>query len=293
MIKFLRSPWLLLLLWPLLLRAEPAFYQVEKGAQTLWLLGSVHAGHTSLYPLPKAIDEAWQQSRQLVVEVNLNQITPGDLAEMARLTRLPDGQQLADVLPAALYAKTQTAAARLGVPIAQLAPLQPWYAALALSQAAIGQSGFDPALGVDSHFLAQATDAKRPIKGLEGFTEQLGYLASVSAHQNAMLESTLDELDDFKQSFTEVLNAWQAGDETHLSELLKEEMGPQELQEWLEQKLLAERNTRWLTQLPGLESGSFIVVGSLHLYGPKGLLAGLAERGYRIERLSPPATTPG
>lgn len=51
-------PFLLCLLLPLSAFADPAFYKVSKGDQQHWLLGSIHAGKPSLYPLPDPIEQA-------------------------------------------------------------------------------------------------------------------------------------------------------------------------------------------------------------------------------------------
>lgn len=287
MIKFLRyALWLPLLLVPRLLLAEPAFYELKKEGQTLWLMGSIHAGTESLYPLPAVITSRWQQSRQLVVEVDLNSVPPDEIARMGTLTRLPSGQTLKSVLDPALYQRTQEAAATWQVPMQALDQLKPWSVALTLTQAAMVRSGFSPDLGVDSHFLASAHERQLPVVGLEGFSEQLGYLASVEPYQSAMLQSTLDELTDFRQSFNEVMNAWQNNDSKRLAALLKEELGPPELQTWLEQTLLIERNQRWLQKIPALPDRSFVVVGALHLYGPHGLLSALKQKGYTLHLLT-------
>ncbi len=289
MIKSLRL-WLLLplLAWSHLLLADPAFYRLEKGEQTLWLLGSVHAGTPALYPLPAPIEAAWRQSRQLVVEVDLTRIPPEELAAMGPLTRLSPPQTLSRMLPAPLYQRLVSAAHELGISPESLEGLQPWFAALTLTQAALTRHGFDPALGIDSHFLALASHEGKPVIGLEGFAEQLGYLASVAKYQEVMLSSTLDELTGFRAAFDKVLKAWQAGDEKTLTTLLREEMGPAELQAWLEQKLLAERNHRWLAKLPSLPAQSLVVVGALHLYGTDGLLEGAKKIGYQVKPITNP-----
>ena len=103
-----------------------------------------------------------------------------------------------------------------------------------------------------------------------------------------MLESTLDELPELEKGFTEVMAAWQNGDQATLINLLKEEMAPPKLQAWLEQTLLAERNHNWLKRWSTLPNESFIVVGALHLYGDQGLLALLEQQGWRITPLTEP-----
>ena len=280
---------LLCLLLPLHAMADPAFYRINKGNEQHWLLGSIHAGKPSLYPLPDPVERAWQQSRALVMEVDMTHISQEQWQEMGAITRLVDGKTLKDHLPMDLYRRTLIAAGQNGLTEAMLAPLRPWFAAITLTQAALERTGYRGEFGVDQHFAKRANDGGKPIIGLETLLEQLGYLASVGDNQTLMLESTLDELPDLEKGFAEVMKAWQDGDQATLINLLKEEMAPPKLQAWLEQTLLAERNRNWVKKWPGLPNESFIVVGALHLYGEQGLLALLEQQGWRITPLTEPA----
>ncbi|MFR9702513.1 TraB/GumN family protein [Aeromonas sanarellii] len=280
---------LLCLLLPLHAMADPAFYRINKGNEQHWLLGSIHAGKPSLYPLPDPVERAWQQSRALVMEVNMTHISQAQWQEMGAITRLVDGKTLKDHLPIDLYRRTLIAAGQNGLNESMLAPLRPWFAAITLTQAALERTGFRGEFGVDQHFAKRANDGGKPIVGLETLLEQLGYLASVGDNQTLMLESTLDELPELEKGFTEVMAAWQNGDQATLINLLKEEMAPPKLQAWLEQTLLAERNRNWVKKWPSLPNESFIVVGALHLYGEHGLLALLEQQGWRITPLTDPA----
>ena len=280
---------LLWLLLPLNAYADPAFYRISKGSEQHWLLGSIHAGKPSLYPLPDPVERAWQQSRALVMEVDMTHISQAQWQEMGAITRLVDGKTLKDHLPMDLYRRTLIAAGQNGLNESMLAPLRPWFAAITLTQAALERTGYRGEFGVDQHFAKRANDGGKPIVGLETLLEQLGYLASVGDNQTLMLESTLDELPDLEKGFAEVMKAWQDGDQATLINLLKEEMAPPKLQAWLEQTLLAERNRNWVKRWPGLPNESFIVVGALHLYGEQGLLALLEQQGWRITPLTEPA----
>lgn len=280
---------LLWLLLPLNAMADPAFYRISKGSEQHWLLGSIHAGKPSLYPLPDPVERAWQQSHALVMEVDMTHISQAQWQEMGAITRLVDGKTLKDHLPMDLYRRTLIAAGQNGLTESMLAPLRPWFAAITLTQAALERTGYRGEFGVDQHFARRANDGGKPIVGLETLLEQLGYLASVGDNQTLMLESTLDELPELKTGFDGVMKAWQEGDQATLINLLKEEMAPPKLQAWLEQTLLAERNRNWVKKWPDLPNESFIVVGALHLYGEQGLLALLEQQGWHITPLTEPA----
>ena len=81
-----------------------------------------------------------------------------------------------------------------------------------------------------------------------------------------------------------MLDAWRDGDESGLEDSLDEDFeGYAELAELL----IFERNRNWDDQVSEMLEGSedvLLVVGAMHLVGPRGLPALLEKRGYRVER---------
>ncbi len=278
-----------LLLLPWLAWADPGFWLASKGEQQLWLLGSIHVGTPDLYPLPAAIMDAWQQADRLIVETDLGAITPAQRQRIAQLSQLPAGETLERQLPAALYAQAMDKSRRYGLEPALVAGWQPWFLGLTLTQMALLHSGYQPELGVDSHFLALAARSGRPILGLEQADEQFAYLAALGQHEPLFLATALAQLDQIGVQLPRLVAAWRSGDQSSLRRLLSEEMGPPALAAELERQLLVARNHRWLPHLLSLPGGqSFLVVGALHLPGPDGLLALLRQQGYRVEAVTRP-----
>ena len=48
-----------LLLLPAMALAEPGFWHASKEGRNLWIMGSIHVGLDSFYPLPAPIENAW------------------------------------------------------------------------------------------------------------------------------------------------------------------------------------------------------------------------------------------
>lgn len=277
-----------LLLLPWLAWAEPGFWQASKGEHQLWILGSIHVGSPDFYPLPAPIMAAWQQADRLIVEADLGSVTPAERQRIQRLSQLPAGERLSQVLPTELHEQALSLARQYGLDPARVEGWRPWFLGLTLTQLALMQTGYQPELGVDNHFTALATKAGRPIQGLERVDEQFAYLATLGQHETQFLASALEQLDQVSQQLPQVIKAWRDGDGPALRRLLSEEMGPPALQAQLERRLLVERNHRWLQQLLQQPEGrAFLVVGALHLYGPDGLLQLLRRQGYRVEPVTP------
>lgn len=279
-------------LLPLWAQAMPGIWLAQKDQQRLWLLGSIHVGTADLYPLDSAIMQAWQQADELILETDLRQLDSAAQQTLLQLGRLPAGQSLVDRLPTPLYRQTLTAAQRQHLPVETLLPLQPWFAALTLTQVAMQQAGYQPQYGVDEYFVRQAETSNKPIVGLEQPIAQFRYLAGLKDHEMAFLQNTLEQLPSLNTLLPELIRTWQAGDSQGLLTLLNEEQGPPELRNYLEAQLLARRNQAWLPQLMDGQRhpNAFVVVGALHLHGPNGLLALLGQAGYAVTPLGAETT---
>lgn len=276
-----------LLLLPVLALAEPGFWHASKDGRHLWILGSIHVGEERFYPLPAVIDDAWRKADVLILEADLNNISAGDSAQIAQMSQLPAGQSLKQVLPPPLYQRTVTAAKRLGLPEAALQPLQPWVVAITLTQQALQKAGYQADLGVDHYYASAANRMGVPIRGLERVPEQFAYLAGLSALEQDFLTATLDQMQTMHQEVPAMMQAWLDGNGTVLQKLLSDEQASPALQEYLQRRLLKERNHNWIPKLLAMpEANQFLVVGALHLYGPDGILNLLRQQGYQLEVLT-------
>ena len=273
-----------LLLLPAMALAEPGFWHASKEGRNLWIMGSIHVGLDSFYPLPAPIENAWQQADVLIVETDLNAVSPQDNQQIAELSQLPPGDRLANHLSPSQYQALLKQAKVYGLPESSLSQLRPWVAAITLMQQALSRAGYRADLGVDAHFTTQATRTGIPVRGLERAPEQFAYLASMGDLEDDFLQSTIDQIGTMQEIVPQLLQAWQAGDGTTLQKLLSEEQGSPALQELMARRLLKERNHNWLPKLLAMpEKNQFLVVGALHLYGPDGILDLLRQQGYQVK----------
>ncbi len=273
-----------LLLLPAMVLAEPGFWHASKEGRNLWILGSIHVGQDSFYPLPKPIEDAWQQADVLIVEADLRAISEQDQQQIVQLSQLPAGDKLANHLSPALYQQVVKQAQAYGLPEAGIQQLRPWVTAITLMQQALASAGYQPELGVDEHFSSQAARMGVPIRGLERVPEQFGYLASMNELEDDFLQATIEQIGTMKTEVPKLIQAWQDGDGAALQKMLSEEQGSPQLQELMERRLLKERNHNWIPKLTVMpEKNQFLVVGALHLYGPDGVLNLLRQQGYQLQ----------
>ncbi len=257
----------------------------DKGA--IYILGSIHYLKRENYPLKKSIQEAFEDSRTLVLEIDPQRDTP-ERAQQVMLEKAlyRDGTTLQQNISPETYRLAKQRARELGIDLLQMSRLKPWFVAFSLTSVKLQKMGFDPNFGLDRFLADQAKHGGKAIRGLETLEFQIGLLDQFSpAEQDSMLRQTLNELDLLDKSVEQVVQSWNSGDARGLEQLLL--AGMKEYPEVYE-KIVVDRNRRWLPDLiKMLEQGekALVVVGAAHLVGKNGLIELLKQRGYTVEQL--------
>jgi uncharacterized protein len=184
--------------------------------------------------------------------------------------------------------KTLDEAARLaGLSGNQLNMFRPWFAALTISNAAITRAGYDPTSGVDSK--VEATFKARNIKpkGLETAEQQIKVFAGMAPDQELRyLRETMEEYQNAPTELDQMVTQWSKADLAGLEKMFVTEMKAEEPD--LYAALLTRRNANWVKQIDGILAGkgvSFMAVGAGHLIGPDSVIAMLAAKGVKAERV--------
>ena len=261
-------------------------WKVSKGSSSVYVLGSIHYLRNENYPLKKAILDALETSKRLVLEIDLN-ATSGQAAQRLMLEKalFRDGTSLPQNISAETYQLAAERATQLGIDMGIFNPMKPWFAAINLIAIKLKALGLDPRRGVDQYLAGEAKRRGKPISGLETLDFQIGLLDQLSKqNQEAMLRETVSELDLLDRNIDEIVRSWADGDEAVLAKLLL--AGMVEFPE-IHQKVLVERNRRWLPEIEKLihdGSGAMLVVGAAHLVGQDGVIEMLKAKGYRVEQ---------
>jgi uncharacterized protein len=275
--------WLLALclLGSLTARAQSPVWALHGAHNTVYLAESVHLLKPGDSALPGAVTRAYDDSSQLVMEMDLAKLDPSSVAEwMLEHGRYPEGQSMQQALGPERFARVAAQAATLGLPIEELSILRPWVVALTLSDLMYLKLGYDPESGVEEQLVARARHDGRATAGLETLDEELGQLERMSAEDQArFLDLTLTDLKDTSDETDQLLSAWRSGDSSALAAQLSDAY--QQFPE-LYRVLVSERNQRWLPQLKGYlaaDHNVLVVVGALHVVGKGGLLELLRGAG--------------
>jgi uncharacterized protein len=263
--------------------AAVPLWEVEGAAGgRVLLLGSVHFLRPGDYPLPEPVDAALAEADRIYLEIDLDDPAATSPATLTALAIDPDGRRLPELLGEREYATASRQARAVGLDLAPLAAFEPWYAALAVTQLRLAQLGFAGDQGVEQYVVREAAAAGIEIRGLETLADQLAALDGLSpAAQKRFLAATLEEaasLDD--EAIGGIISAWRDSDTDALEDRMLADL---ESQPEVYRRVVVLRNEHFLKQVRSLLRGRetvLVVVGTLHLIGDDGLVAGLRAAGF-------------
>jgi uncharacterized protein YbaP (TraB family) len=262
-------------------------WMAEGTANRVYLLGSVHLLRAQDHPLPRVIDDVYEDAETLYMELDMDDLDPLLLqSTINRLGMLDEGESLRDLMGDDLYAEAVAVAEELDLPLEMLERTEPWFAAITVEQLALARIGFNPSYGVEMHLLKKATQDGKAILGFESVEQQLAYLDGLSLDaQRELLMQTLTESAAIRETMDDLILAWRSGDIDFLERTLLEDIsGYPELYD----TIVASRNRLWVDTIDELlEHGEdyLVVVGALHLVGEDGVPQLLEQRGVRITQM--------
>ena len=261
-------------------------WKISDDKNSVFLLGSIHYLRKKNYPLNQAILDAFDGSKTLVLEIDLNS-TAAEAAQRLTLEKAVyrDGTTLAQNVAPETYQLAAQRAKELGVDMRIMNPMKPWFVALTLVAIKLQSLGLDANSGVDRYLAQRAKNNGKATRGLETLEFQIGLLDQLpKTDQEQMLRETVRELDLLDKNIDEIVQSWAKGDVDLLARLLL--AGMKEYPE-VYQRIVVERNRRWLPEIEKLildGSGAMLVVGAAHLVGQDGVIEMLKAKGYRVEQ---------
>ena len=264
-------------------------YKVEgKGStQPSYIFGSHHLSPISIIDESGAM-EYFNQTDQVVGEIDLT-IDPMTLSMKLQPHMMAPADSTLSVLLSgedmeALEAQFQKWAPMPGMQLQMLEPLKPMAVstmmAVALSSEAM--PGFDPNQQLDTYFFKLGKEEGKKIGALET-PEYQGTVLFDMTPLTVQAESLIDMLKNPEESVEMAKKLSEAYKNRDLDAMINLTKESDEHPEFME-IILYKRNEDWMNKLPTIieETPSFIVVGALHLAGPKGIIEGLKSKGFTV-----------
>jgi uncharacterized protein YbaP (TraB family) len=247
------------------------------------IVGSIHFLRPGRDALPARIISAYDAADVLVMEIDLDGLDPA--ATQATVQRLgidPQRRTLDVLLGPRAFGLASDKARVLGIDLALLRPMEPWLAAITITQSQLQRLGFAADAGVEQQLLARAQRDGKEVRGLETLERQLAALDGLSeSAQRTFLLETLDESALMEAKIDDIVAAWRTGD---LARMEQEFLDSVAAQPELYRRVVVERNRNWARQIGAMKRDSrdyLVVVGTLHLVGPDSLIRQLGAADAR------------
>jgi hypothetical protein len=260
-------------------------WRVQNEDTTVYLVGSVHALREDSYPLPAAMEAAFDDAQKLMFEIDLDEMAAAAF-QMLVAGSLEDGRTLEEVVGPETWAACVDRIEGMGLQPGMFRTMKPWMAAVTLTAFEMSSAGYLSSAGLDTYFTERAKKAGKERLALETVDFQVKLFAELTPEQSlAFLHYTLEDLETVVPELDSIASSWRAGDVPELETRLLE--GFEEFPEIFE-KMVTDRNRSWLAPIEELLFGhqnAMVVVGSLHLVGDGGVVELLRKRGYTVDQL--------
>lgn len=261
-------------------------WRITRDGRSSWLYGTVHAARRDwMLPGPK-VTQALRASDTIALELDMQD------PEIGRRLGAGMAAQRSAPLPEPLRLRLARLAEAECIPAQTLAPLSPEMQVATLSVLAARRDGIDPSYGIDAVLGGFGRGTGKPVLSLETPEQQLQVLQMPSAQETLnFVESGIQDLESGRTRplVLRLTQIWADADlDTLASYASWCDCLTTEADRAQQARLLDARNPPLADAIAALhQSGKsvFAAVGSLHMIGPLGLPALLAERGFSVERV--------
>lgn len=261
------------------------FYEVSKGNAKVYLFGSIHKAKKEAYPLDSIVESTFKNCKNIVFEINLSKVNP---FEVMQYGIFKDTMTLEKAIPEKYFSIIDSVFRVNSFPKFFYNKLQPWMAVLLQMSLELNTSNKDFVLGIDL-YLANKVDTTQLVSELETFYDQLNvFRALYDLSPEFFLDYFLIQQKTKNEEIEELFYAWLQGDTTKIIDQITPKNDATELEKEFLELLNDERNVKMVSKIEEFISKGdcyFVVVGSAHLFGEKGILNLLKEKGYLVKKL--------
>ena len=277
-------------------------WKIEKdGIEPSYLFGTIHLSDPRLVKLKPAAEKAYQASTTLALEIT-EILEPNKLAAaaagMMQYTMYLDGSSLETRLDQAQSkAVSALAESKLGLPWSVANRMKPWalMGSLALPACEMARKRAGKPI-LDMNLGLQAKAQGKTIVPLETMESQIKAMASLpeSFALKGLLQSVSlgDRMDDLFETMIDLYTKEETAMIWSLMRRVGEEgfVPAQENADYAAfQRVIVDKRNQTMAEVATQyidKGGVFIAVGALHLPGKAGMVNILAQKGYRVSRIS-------
>lgn len=264
-----------------------AIWKLSDDNSTVYLAGSVHLLREKDLPIPGAYDQVYEDSDELVFEIDMKEMTDPMLAlKMQQLGALPDGKTLADMLPADVMDKLTGYLESSGLPSVMFNRMTPGMAFLTISSLQALKTGANPNLGLEVTYYRKATNDNKSSRGLETMEYQISRFNEIEKERvGELIAHSIDNAEETPKVLDKIIAAWKSGNAEQLEAVIVKEM---EEQPDVKELLLTQRNKNWVPEIEKALAGDknvLFLVGAAHLVGEDSVIDLLEKNGHKPEQI--------
>ena len=259
---------------------HPLFWSIEKDGKTTYVLGTIHMGVDAESRLP---DLVWKDLDAVPTFAMETDISDASLMDSFKRPSGTLHEELGPVYWKKLEEAITPAVARGVDDMKALVPAT-----------VLAMRGLKQTAPMDGILVERAKRNKKTIVFLEPAKLQADLL--MKWMDARALKEMLDDPDGAARQ-GELLDAYVAGDADKMQALSDAERDTALKHGYTEAEynaemddLLFKRNASWIDEIDKLthDGGGFVAVGAMHLLGKRSVLDLLAQRGYKVTRITPP-----
>jgi len=272
-------------------------WKATRGKDIVYLLGTIHVATPKLYPMPIEVDEAFDRSKLLIVEIAIDR-RPVDANMVQQLVKNCGTYTLPDKLSNHMSPGTRKVFEDYlkwsGESWKMYEQYKPWYVT-ELTTASIPMrseemSKVRSSLGIDRYLLGRAKATHKPVADLETIDFQLRLSSNLSEDvQDKLLQVTLLGVKDSPTILNDSFTAWRNGDAAKMNAVVTKIVREHPDLAPYNKILLDNRNATMASTLEELMKTKpgpyFVAVGSGHMVGDTGLVVQLKKRGFTVEQV--------
>lgn len=268
--------------------AKGFFYEIQNKNNKVYMLGSIHIGKSSMYPIDQNIINSLKNSDKIFMEIDLT--NQEKLKEMQEKMYYKDGGSLKDDLGEELFARVANIFKDFGMTEDQVNKLKPWAIYNSLSVDPKGEVA-NSTYGIESYFLALSLLNNLELGELESVDFQSDLLSNFDKESYiSMIKNLTDEIEkngykNINAGLNEMLSAWENGNKNKMIGLLSSD--GDKATEKFNEALLSERDKNMAKKIDAMlkedgENTYFILVGAAHLVTENSVTGILKDMGYEV-----------
>ncbi len=258
-------------------------------SQPSYLFGTIHMIPKEDYFLPSGLDEAFDKSKQVVFEIDLDEMSDmGSMMGMLSNLMMKDGTTLQDLLTPQEYTEVSKYFDNMGLPMFLLSKVKPMFLSM-LAEVNMNPEEMqsDDIVSYEMNLYDRAQKAKKEVGGLETMQYQMSLFDSIAYKDQAiMLMDAIKGTNADTDMYDQTVELYKHQDIEAMIEMATEPKPGEDGN--FENVLINNRNKNWIPIMSKMMKNGpvFFAVGAGHLAGENGVLSLLKKQGYKVTPVS-------